>query len=110
METDLELEDGDDLPPSRTYDLVHPIDFGKERIETLELKPTGRAMRDFSLEITKDGGMRVELYRLCLVGLTMAGKPSAIADKMDAEDVSGLGMRALAFIMPGQATGKIALQ
>ena len=109
MESIDETVDGEDAPPNNIYTLLHPFDFGKERIESPELKPTGRAMRDFSLKIG-DKTMEVELFRLCELGLTFAGKPRAIADKMHAADVTGLGMLALAFIMPGQTTGAIALQ
>lgn len=94
---------------SNIYTLLHPIDFGKEHIDSFELKPTGRAMRDFSVKIG-DKAIELELFKLCELGLTLAGKPRAIADKMHPADITGLGMLAMAFIMPGQTTGKIALQ
>lgn len=109
MEADTQSGDEDAQQLDNLYTLLHPINFGSERIESLELKANGRAMRDFSIKVGEKT-MEMELFRLCELGLTLAGKPRAIADKMHPADITRLGMLAMAFIMPGQVTGKIALQ
>jgi len=94
--------------PSPIYKLAHPVDFGKEQITEIEMKPTGKAMRDFKMRIHSDESIEIEPFRLAELGLTMAGKPRVIAEMMHPEDVTALGIAAMAFIMPGQKIGKDA--
>lgn len=75
-----------------------PVEWGKETVTTLTLKPTGRAYRNFSIKTT-DGGMVFEPYPCALVGLKMAAQPGGeeFLDRMDIRDIRDLGEAALAF-------------
>ncbi len=94
--------------PSNVYVLLHPIEYGKERIEQLELKPAGRHMRDFKLKLGADESIEFEPYRCAEQGLLLAGKPPTLADKMHPADLTGLAMVFMSFILPGPKTGKSA--
>jgi hypothetical protein len=108
METEDPSLDERSPQPDNLYVLRHPVDFGKERITELEMKPTGRHMRDFKMKMgmgDEELTILVEFYTLCQLGLTLAGKPRVIADSMHPADIVGVGMLVLGFIMPGQKIG-----
>jgi hypothetical protein len=108
IESDDEQAEQADMVRKDVYRLEYPVTFGSELIESVQLKPTGRVMRDFKLRIGADGSMEMDIFKLAELALKMAGKPSAVLDKMDPLDITGLSMLVLAFIMPGLKTGKTA--
>lgn len=89
--------------------LKHPVQFGKELIEQLEMKPSCRSFREYELPMEMvDGGRNRVLFRpyeLARVGLHMAGKPQAVLDKMHPEDMWEVANRVMGFIGVGPTTG-----
>lgn len=88
-----------------TYTLKHPVQFGSEVIESVTLRPTGRAMQGFKVETSGSGGVVFEQYRFAELGLKLAGRQRAIVDLMHPCDQFGLGMVALGFTSSGPGTG-----
>jgi hypothetical protein len=90
--------------------LRHPVQFGKDTIEQLVLKPTCRSFRDYELpmEMSEDGTKNKVLFRpyeLARVGLHMAGQPAAVLDKMHPADMWEVANRVMGFIGVAPATG-----
>ena len=87
--------------------LKTPVQFGKdaEPVGELVLKPTAKHFRDFTLHMTSDGTVLYQPYPLALVGLRMAGHPSAFLDLMDPVDMSEVARVVMGFIEPSQAIG-----
>ena len=79
--------------------LKHPIQFGETLIETLEVKPTGRALRDFTLPMEGDK-VDFQPFKLAVVGLKMSGHIAGaekIADMMHPGDMRDLAIVVLGF-------------
>jgi hypothetical protein len=91
---------------SNIYALKYPIDWPTGKIETIELKPNGKAMQGFSLATTGDGGVVLDHYKQAELGLRLGGLPRAVVDQMHPADITGLGGLALLFINGGLRTGK----
>lgn len=98
--------------PFHVVELRSPVQFGRdaEPVTRLELRPTGRAMRELRVTMGVEGDRRVvefEPYLLCLVGLKMAGiaGDKAFADLMDPQDIWEVGQAVLGFTMGGPTTG-----
>lgn len=105
VEVQAPLSDPDATAPD-TYVLKFPVTFGTETIESLALKPTGKAMQGFKVETSGSGGVVFEAYRFAELGLKLAGKARAIVDLMHPCDQFGLGMVALGFFTAGPRTGR----
>lgn len=98
--------------PVIEIELRAPVQFGRESepVTKLELKPTGRAMRDLKVSMGSEGDRQVivfEPYEFCRVGLRMAGiaGDKAFVDLMDARDIWEVGQTVMGFIVGGQTTG-----
>lgn len=79
--------------------LKTPVKFGSEEISELEVKPTGRALRDFTLPMS-EGKVDYQPHVLAVVGLKMSGKligADKIADEMTVEDLNGLAKIVMSF-------------
>lgn len=82
--------------------LKMPVQFGKELIEELELKPTGRAMRGLRVESTGNGGFVYEPFAYAVAGLKMAGhvaSAEAIADRLHPADQQEIATAVLSFFV-----------
>lgn len=88
-----------------TLKLKVPIEFGKELIEELTLKPHPRALRELELQMGKNGEGNFFVfkpYSCALVGMRMAGHFAAaqvLVDKMDGRDLFDLGMMVFTFFV-----------
>src|SRR5690242_7316417 len=98
-------ENEEKAPSSREVKLKHPIQFGEDMVETLTIKPTARAFRDFGLPMQQDGTIIFQPYPLAGVGIRMAGRPNALLDRMHPEDMWEVAQVALGFIVPGRGIG-----
>lgn len=91
--------------------LREPIEFGKDEsgkarlIETLVLKPSSRAFKEYSMPMKQDGTMLYQPYELARVGLQMAGFPASLVDKIYAADMLEVAQEVLGFIGVSQRTG-----
>lgn len=90
---------------SNVYTLEHPIQFGEELIERIELKPNGRAMQGVKMTML-DNGIEFEPYKFAELGVKLGGLARAVVDKMHPADQSALGALAMLFINGGLPTGK----
>jgi hypothetical protein len=95
-----------------TIKLRRPVQFGRdaEPVTELELKATGRALRDLVVPMGAEGDLRmmmVKPYDLCLVGLRMAGVAGdkAFVDQMDPRDIWEVGQAVLGFTMDAPTSG-----
>lgn len=92
-------------PKFVTIRLLEPIEFGKDTIEEMTLKPTARSFKEFSLPVKEDGTMLYEPYKLASVGVRMAGHPNAVADKLGIDDMNEIAQAVLSFLGRGLKTG-----
>lgn len=90
---------------SVTVKLSVPVQWGKETIESLEIKPTARAFRDFSIPMTENGKIDYQPYQLAKVGLLCAGKVESIVDKLEVADMVKVAQVVLGFIGDGPKDG-----
>lgn len=89
-----------------TLQLEKPIQFGKELITELVLRPSAKAFRDFSLPMKADGTILFQPYELASVGVRMARYPSAVVDMLAPEDMIQLAHQVMDFFAPaGPKTG-----
>ena len=98
-----------------TIKLRCPVKFGRdaEPVTELELKATGRALRELVVPMGAEGDLRMMLvkpYDLCLVGLKMAGVAGdkGFADLMDPRDIWEVSQAVLGFTMDAQGNGSTA--
>ncbi len=98
-----------------TIKLRRPVQFGRdaEPVTELELKATGRALRELVVPMGAEGDlsmMLVKPYDLALVGLKMAGVAGdkAFADLMDPRDIWEVGQAVLGFTLDARPTGSTA--
>lgn len=98
--------------PFAVVKLRTPVQFGRdaEPVTELELRATGRALRDLTVPMGADGALQVMLvkpYDLALVGLRMAGVAGdkAFADQMDPRDIWEVSQEVLGFTVGGRTTG-----
>jgi hypothetical protein len=87
--------------------LTEPVEFGSTMIETLELKPTGRAMRGLTLPMEK-GKLDYQPWPLAVVGLKMAGHVATaetIADRLSPADLTEVANTVLGFFAGSQTGG-----
>lgn len=92
--------------------LKEPVQFGSELIEQLELRPTGRAMRDFSL-VNKDGAVIFNPYDCAVVGVKMSGRlvgAEKIVDMMAPVDLMEVFQVVMGFIGGSPQTGSTVSQ
>lgn len=87
--------------------LSDPIQFGKDLIEELDLKPTAWAWREFSMPMTTEGQIEYQPYKLALVALEMAGVAggASIMKKMSSMDMNALAQAVLGFLVKSPTTG-----
>ena len=94
---------------TKVIKLRTPITFGSTVLEELELKTTGRALREFSLPMTPEGKIDYQPHALAVVGLKMAGQVAAaatIVDKMeDLQDLSEIAQTVMGFFAARPTTG-----
>lgn len=81
-----------------TIKLETPVELGEEIVQELVLKPTARAFREFSVPMTGDGKMFYEPHALATVGVRMAGKTTALVDKLDPGDMNRIAQEVLGFL------------
>lgn len=103
------LSDADRIAASRlsasTVKLRVPVELGSEVVEELVIRPTVRAFRGFSLTVTGDGGMVLDLYELARLGVMMAGHPAVLLEKLDVADMREVAQAVAGFLMPGPKAG-----
>lgn len=99
--------------PFAVVELVTPVQFGRdaEAVTRLELKPSGRALRELVVPMSVDSGAQlvmVKPYELTLIGLRMAGiaGDKAFADLMDPRDIWEVAQQVMGFILAGPKGGK----
>lgn len=77
-------ETSDAAPDEVTIKLRKPLQLTKEtEIDELVLKPSGRAFRDFEIEMNEDGSFIFKPYSCAIVGLKMAGYTASAAKLVD---------------------------
>lgn len=93
-----------------TMRLREPVQFGRDAdpISELVLRPVAKHFRDLSIKTGADGSLDYEPYKLALVGMRMAGQPTAVLDLMHPADMSEVARLVMGFIEPGQPTGSDA--
>lgn len=83
--------------PVNVVTLCKPLQIGSETVDELVLNPTPRAYKDFSLPMSGEGMILFQPYTLAKIGLIMAGKPSALVDKLDVKDMNALALKVMDF-------------
>lgn len=86
------------------YTLEYPIEFGKETIVELELRPSAGAFRGFKQTMSVEGTVTFEPHAAALVALRMAGRPDVLLDKLDPSDMMALAGLAQSFFVSGRQT------
>ena len=92
--------------------LSTPVKLGEngELIESLTLKPTARAFRDFALQMRDDGTVVFEPYKLAGIGVRLAGQVPQILDLLDPADMMEVATAVMGFLGTRPRTGKPQLQ
>jgi hypothetical protein len=81
--------------------LRKPLKLGKEEIEELTLKPSAAAFRDFELTLSADQTVVFKPYPLAIVGLSLAGYPTAanhLVKQLDPRDMVALAREVFSFL------------
>lgn len=79
--------------------LCAPVQFGKDRITELVLKPNARAFKDLTLPMTQEGKVDYQPYPLAACGVRMAGHPNAVLDKLHPRDLNEVAQAVLGFLV-----------
>lgn len=79
--------------------LIAPIEWGKQSIGELTIRPYGKAVRDLTLPMTPEGKIDYRPYDLAKVALRMAGHADGVIDKMHPKDISACAQVALSFFV-----------
>jgi hypothetical protein len=85
--------------------LREPVKLGAVTVDSLTLKPSGRAFRNFSLPMTADGGILFQPYELAAVGVKMAGHPAILVDKLHPADLIEVAQAVMGFLGGGLKIG-----